>query len=300
MSRNSARPSLALAVAGLVLAAGLYSNMTKAQGPGGQSGQSGRSGLGGQGRRGGGFGGFGGGNMVMGTVTGGDANSGVIVVSSQAGGEQTIHVTANTQFVTQKTIEVSALQVGDQVQVQGVPTAITASSITAGQLPDSFQMGGPGSGRRGNAGGNPGSNQGILLSRGDQGPGGRNNPQQTMQFTTSVTGKVTSTSPLTISLNDSVSIVLKLAPNAKIMKIQNSTINSLKNGDTILASGQTGNDGSFTANGVAVNVTMGGPGGMFGFGGPGGFGGGFPFGGGNGFGPGRRGGRGPGGPGPNP
>ena len=61
---------------------------------------------------------------------------------------------------------------------------------------------------------------------------------------------------------------------------------SLKVGDRIMAAGQAGNDGAFTATGIGVNLNMGG-----GFG-PGGFGPGGP-----GFGPGGPGGFGPGGPG---
>src|SRR2546429_512200 len=92
------RPSLALAVAGLILAASIYSNLTHAQGPGGQGGPGGF----GQGRRGGGpggqggFGGPGGGMpFVMGEITGGDANSGIINVASQFNREQVIRVSAN-------------------------------------------------------------------------------------------------------------------------------------------------------------------------------------------------------------
>ena len=41
-----------------------------------------------------------------------------------------------TKVATQMTISASDLKVGNQVQVQGVPTAITATSLTAGQSPD--------------------------------------------------------------------------------------------------------------------------------------------------------------------
>lgn len=205
-------------------------------------------------------------NLLFGTVTGGDANTGVIVINSPAGGEQTIRVNADTQFMAQKLVDVSALQVGDRVQVQGVPTAITASSISVGQVSDLLQFGGA---QGGNRRGNNGGNQGVLLMRGDEGPGGR----MAQQAFASASGKVTSTSPLTISISDTASITLKLATDAKITKIQKATINNLKNGDTILVFGQAGNDGAFTATSVGINISMTGPGGLFGgggFGGPGG------------------------------
>jgi hypothetical protein len=132
-----------------------------------------------------------------------------------------------------------------------------------GQVSDLLQFGGRQGGNRGN-GGN-GGNQGVLLMRGDEGPGGR----MAQQAFASASGKVTSTSPLTISLSDTASVVLKLATDAKITKIQKATINNLKNGDTILVFGQPGNDGAFTASSVGINIAMTGPGGLFGGGGPG-------------------------------
>jgi hypothetical protein len=222
--------------------------------------------------------------MIFGSITGGDTNAGIIQVNSQFGGQQTIRVNANTQFIAQKTVLSGELKVDDQVQVQGVPTAITASSITAGQLPEGFRMGGPG-GFGGPVGpGGPGG----FGQRGGQGAQGNRANQQAMA---SATGKVTSTSPLTISVGDGVSIVLKLASDAKITKYVKTNISGLKVGDQIMAMGQPGADGSFSATNVGVNFQGGmGFGGGFG---PGGFGPGGP----GGFGPGVRGGRGPSGPG---
>lgn len=187
--------------------------------------------------------------FAMGTITGGDLSAGLIVIQSQFGGnEQTIRVTANTRAVTQAAITVADLKVGDQVQVQGVPTAITAQSITAGQMPEFL----PGGGGRG------------------FGPGGAGAGMQAMA---NATGRVTSTSPLTISLGNDVSVVLKLALDARITKISPIALTKLKVGDRVSAGGQAGQDGTFNATSLAVNIQMGfgmGPGG---FGVPGGFGG---------------------------
>jgi hypothetical protein len=214
--------------------------------------------------------------FVMGKITAGDANNGIIAVASQFGGEQQVRVTPNTQFVVQKTIPASALQVNDQVQVQGVPTAITASTITAGQQPDFLRMGPFGGGGFGPRAGGGGPNPGNLVGR----------VGQTQAFA-SATGKVTATSPLTISISDNVSVVLKVTANTKLTKFDKTQFSNLKVGDTIIAAGQAGDDGSFTATGVGVNISTEGG---FGFGAPGGFGPG-------GFGPGGRGGRGGRGPG---
>lgn len=274
------------------------------QGAGGAQGVpgGGRQGRGQRGQNGGPGGNFGGGaNFMaqmpfsMGTVTGGDPATGVIVVKSQFGGaSQTIKASSDTKFVVMSEVKVSDLKVGDQVQIQGVPTRITANSISAGELPDvltnSFggrRNGGGGPGQPGQPGQQGGPNGGPN----GQAQGGR----QQVQAMASATGKITSKEPLTVTLSDEVSIVLKVSDSTKITKIMPATIKSIKLGDTILASGTTGQDGTFTATGVGINVNMGtmmggmmGGRGMFG-GGPGGFGGG-P--GGFGGGGGRRGGRG--------
>jgi hypothetical protein len=260
--------------------------------PPAQPGQPGQPG----GRQGGRQGGFGNFATRMpfatGQVTGGDPATNTIIISSQFGGSQTVHVGADTKIVALVQIDASKLKVGDTIQVQGVPKEITASSITAGDVPD-FLTAGLRGGRGGNgAAGANGNSPGTVAATGAA--GGQNNaaqparPQQPPAFA-SATGKVTSLEPMTISLSDEVSIVLKLGPNAKIMKLMPATINNIKLGDTIFASGTAGQDGTFTATGLGVNVNgiggmMGGRGGFGG--GPGGIGG--P--GGGGFG-------GPGGPG---
>ncbi len=91
-------------------------------------------------------------------------------------------------------------------------------------------------------------------------------------------GTVTSTSPLTISLSEGVSLTLKLDAKAKVTKFTTVTLGGIKVGDRIAAMGQTGDDGTFTASLVGVNVDMGGMmgggmGGRGGFGRGGGFGG---------------------------
>lgn len=175
--------------------------------------------------------------FVIGTLTSVDANGGTLTVQSREGsGTQTISVTANTQIVSQVVVAVSDLQVNDQVRVRGVPTAITASSITAGQMPDFLQ----GSGPRGGGKGHHSDSQDA------------NEPQAFA----SATGQVASVNPLTIAVGTDVSIVLHLAADASVTKIQPIKIADLKEGDHIIAAGQTGSDGEFVATGIAVNMGM--------------------------------------------
>jgi len=273
----------------------------------GQPGQPG----GGRGRqRGAGGGGFGNFQQqmpfAMGTVSGGDPATGTIIITSQFGnGNQTIHVANDTKIVVQVQVDISKLKVGDTVQVQGVPKEISVNTISAGEVPD-FLPGGQRGGRAGGPGGQPGAPGNPGAAAGGQGAGANGQPQrpQAPPAVASASGKITKLEPLTISLSDDVSIVLKMAPNAKITKLMPGTINNVKLGDNITASGAAAADGSFNATGVGINVQMGGRGGRGfggGFGGPGGPGFGGPGGpGGGGFGGatgaggfgGRRGGRG--------
>ena len=173
--------------------------------------------------------------FVMGTLTSVDAGGGTITVQSRDGADtQTIRVTANTQIVSQVAVAVSDLQVNDQVRVQGVPTAITASSVTAGQMPDFLQGSGPRGGGKGHHSGSQASNE--------------------PQAFASATGQVASVDPLTIAVGTDVSIVLHLAADASVTKIQPIKIADLKEGDHIIAAGQSGSDGVFVATGIAVNM----------------------------------------------
>lgn len=226
-------------------------------GPGGPGG-FGPQGFGG---RGGGPGAFGGRGMMMGTITGGDASANTIVVSTGFGGDQTIKVSGATKFTTSKTVTVADLKIGDQVRVQGVPSAITASSIMAGDL---SALGGQGRGPSGPNGQGGQGGPGV-------GPGGQGGGPGGQDASAMATGKIVSTTPLTIKLSSDVTITLKLAANAKITKLVSTAYTNLKIGDRIMAGGAAADDGSFSATSIAVNVDMGG--GMGGFGGRGGPGG---------------------------
>ena len=288
--QDTRKRALFSTLAGFTLCVTLATRLTWAQGPGQQGRQGGQGGNPGGGGRGrntqgqfGGRGGFGGQMpFAMGTVTGGDANARTLTIQSQFGGAQTIQVGTTTQMVTQQTVNLADLKIDDQVQVQGVPTGITASTITAGQMPSFMQGGGQGRG-----GGFPGGP-----------PGGGNNGNAGGQAANSRTafasasGRVTSTSPLTISLGDEVSLTVKAGAKARVTRITPLAFSSLKVGDRVMAAGQAGNDGVFAATGIGVNMTMGG--GM----GPGGPGGGGPGGGGPGGPPANGGPDGPGGPPP--
>lgn len=248
--------------------------------PGGQGGPGGFPGGGPGGQfQGRGFPGQGGGMpFLSGTIAGGDLDAGVINIQGPFGGNaQTVKVTSSTKVTSQKTVSVSDLAVGDQIQVQGIPASINASAITAGTPPDF--MGG-----RGGFGGGPGFGG---PGGGGQGGGLGQNRAQSQAFA-NANGKITSTSPLTISIGGDVSVTVKPASSAKVTKYVNAPLSSLKVGDRVMISGQPGADGSFTATNIGVNMEMGGGRGFGGFGGPGGFGPGGP----GGFGPG-----GPGGPG---
>jgi hypothetical protein len=279
-ARQNRRCALVFVVTVLVVGGLSRSRLTKAQSSGGfgpgQQGPPSGFGRGPQGWHGGPGGRA---PFVAGTITGDNLDTGVLTIHSQfEAGNQTVNVTQNTQFATQTTVTVTDLKINDQIQIQGVPTGITASSITAGQMPPLLSggigggMGGGFIGNTRNTGGQP--NRGVQEIQ--QG--------QSQNFATA-NGSVVATSPLTLSIGNHMTLVVKLATDAKVTKISSSTLADLKVGDKIVASGQTDANGTFTATGVGVNLSV-----RDGFrsGGPRGFG---PDG------PGGLGGRGPGGPG---
>ena len=256
------KPRLASALTGLGLATLLLSpvlqTQARAQGPQDNGGPGGPP-PGGQG----GPGGFNGGGanrrapFAFGTVTAVDAGSGTITLSSR-GGSQTIQTQGTTQIVTQSSAAVSDLKVGDQVQVQGVPTGLTASTLTIGASP--LVAGGAARGAAATTTG------GTTTGTGGAATGAGASPQS---FAVA-TGTVSSTSPLTLTLSGSVSLVLKMATNAKVARFTTLALSGVKVGDRIMATGQAGDDGTWTASSVGVNVDTGGMG--LGQGGPGGMG----------------------------
>jgi len=216
----------------------------------GQGGSPG--GFGGPGQ---GPGGFGRAPFVMGTVLEVGVSQKMIAVSSPFGGnEQDIRVTDSTKIFSQTEVKISALKVGDTVQIQGVPTGITASSLTIGEAPNLF--GSMGQSRSG-ASGNRQSNQ-FRMNR---------------SFA-SASGKVKALSPLTIVIDNNVTVTVRTAPDARINKITTVALNTLKAGDNIMAAGETDAQGVLTATTITVNMNrgmgmMGGPGGGAGSRGPG-------------------------------
>lgn len=270
MKTDTFRKGRALAL-GLTLMTTALSTAAVAQGQGGfggpPPGANGGGGFGGPG--GGGRGGFAGGRapFALGAISAVDANAGTVTITSQFGGgnSQMIKVGTDAQVISQADTTVANLKVGDQVQVQGVPTGITASQLTVGTPPTGLpgaggfggRLGGPGGGRFG--GGNAGGGNGAAA-----------------QGFATATGKIASLptatdSHLSITLGPDATLYLKMAPGAKITKYTTLKLTDLKVGDQIMATGQTGDDGMLTANAVGVNMPMM----QGGFGGPngGGFGG---------------------------
>lgn len=289
MKRNAFVRS-ALALSGVLLCAPLWAQAPDDAppppmqgGPGGPGGPGGTFGRGG----GGGRGGFAG-RFAFGVVSSVDAKAGTITLTPRGGGnDQIIQMGPSASMVTQTTTTVGSLRVGEQVRVSGIPISIIASQITAGTLPNG--LGAPGGGGRGGPGGGPGFGGGPG-GGGGRGPGGgfgggRPGAGGPGGSTMNITASVLSLNPLTLMAADNTNITLKLAPDAKISRLSTIALGGVKVGDQILATGQTGEDGVFTATTVADNLDMGslmGRGGMMGGGGRGGFGGGPGFGGGGG------------------
>ena len=198
--------------------------------------------------------------FAFGTVTAVDAGAGTITISSTFGDPQVIQTQGTTKIVSQAAASVSDLKKGDTIEVRGVPTGLTASSLTIGQSP----LGGPG-------GGPPPPPPGGFGGPPPPPPGGFGGPPPppapAMAY---ARGTVTGTSPLTISLSSTASLTLRMDPSAKVTKYISVALSAIKVGDKVVGIGTANDDGSFAASTVAVNMDMG----QMGRGGRGGFGGG--------------------------
>jgi len=239
--RQNQTAALAILGAAAILLAPITMHPALAQGPQGGFGGPGGGGQGGFNRRP---------PFAYGTVTAVDAGAGTITISGRGGGpDQVIQTQGTTQIVSQIAASVSDLKKGDTIQVQGVPTGITASSVSIGQSPLSG-LGGPGGGPGGPLpGGGPVP---VIINTGSNGPAA----------TAYATGTVTATSPLTISLSSTASLTLKMDPNAKVTKYTTTTLSAIKVGDRVLGIGTANDDGSFAATTVALNMDMGAMGGF--------------------------------------
>lgn len=277
MKRNAIVRS-ALVLSGILLSAPLWAQAPDNAPP--PSGQGGPGGGFGRGGGGGGRGGFGG-RFAFGVVSAVDTSAHTITLTPRSGGsDQVIQMGAGASVVTQTPTTVGSLRVGEQVRVSGIPTTITASQIVAGSLPNG--LGGPGGGGPGGGFGGQGGGPGGQFGGPGSGPGGQNGgfrngrggPGGGPGFgggagtsTMTITASVLSLNPLTLMAPDNTSITLKMASDAKISRLSTMKLGGVKVGDQILATGQTGDDGVFTAATVADNLDMGG---MMGRGGMGG------------------------------
>lgn len=196
----------------------------------------------GQGGNGGGRGGFV--RPTTGAVTAVDATAGTITVGGVNGGApQTIKVGTDTPIAVEAAGTVADLKVGDQVQISNTGGHLT---VTDGTLPDAFGVFG-----RFLTGGFGGGGRVVFGG----GAGGNNGPA-TAAFTVT-NGKVTATSPLTISAGDAVHVTLTSTTGAKISRIMTGQLSGVKVGDQVLAVGQAGADGVVAATAVAVNFSVG-------------------------------------------
>lgn len=271
--QNTMKKIMGFALAGLTLSGLSLARMVSAQGTGTAPPAAGAFGRGGQGQ------GRGGGGFAtrmpfaLGTITGGDAANRTIFIKSQlSGAAQTIQLSVGTQIYTQVTVTIADLKVNDKVKISGIPTAITADTITAGDIPDFLQ---PTPRSR------PGGAAPTVAATSD--PATQDDPNRDtlapankIQASAEATGRVISISPLTIELSKDVSVVLKLAPKAKIVRISLLPFKNLNVGDKIVAAGQANADGTFEATEIGINIDLSSGLGMPGMGGGGFPGGGFP------------------------
>jgi hypothetical protein len=207
---------------------------------------------------------------VLGTIRQVDAAKGAIQVQSsgQQGEARWIVLSPQTTMMRHAQGTLAELKVGESIQVSGVPTAISASQLQVGEMPQMEFRGGFGGG--GNRGGAPGGAPEGAPGQGRRGPaegqGARLQPPSP-QFT----GTIASTNPLVVVLPGNMRLNVTAAPTTKVVRIVKATLTDLKVGDNIRAVGQPDENGNVIAMRVEVGVDLQAGAGF----GPGGFGGGF-------------------------
>jgi hypothetical protein len=194
--------------------------------------------------------------FVIATVKAADSAAGTITVTTTSGETGTVHVGTRAQITTQQTIKIADLKVGDVVSVQGVPTGLTASRLTAGQAPTGLPV----------MGGGPGD--GPFGGRGDRRPGGDGQTgtggsgSSTMRASASGTVKALPSQAdphLTVALSQDAVLSVKVADGAEITRYTSLTLDGVKVGDRVTLALQMGGDGTLTASAIGVNLSAGGP-----------------------------------------
>lgn len=224
-----------------------------------------------------GAGGMGGGNrggndlqtpLVVGTITAGDASTGRIQIQLQSSGNaQVLQVTNATRFVTQTVISTSDLQTGEWVQIKGTATnttgtaSITASAITAGQMPAFLHqdnhapsMGGSGQGPGSNASGTGDSASGIGRAASGRTAATQTNSAASNSTTVTLAGLITSVSPLVVTLHNGASVTVKPGSDAQVNRVTPLLFRNLQVGDQLKATGMATSGNAFVLTDVAINM----------------------------------------------
>lgn len=185
-------------------------------------------------------------NLQYGAITETNKQRQTINIYSQFGVTQTFRVLPDTKISTVSSVKVKDLKINDVVQLTGLSR--TAANMVA------FQS-------RTGRGKNPKAmaEQSHHFSQTEPPPAQVNSDFDTItrhlrQAATSVTGRVTSRSPLTISISPEVAVSLKLEPDSNISRISTIPYGQLKVGETAVAFGDTGTDGIITPTGAGIIV----------------------------------------------
>ncbi|MGO8673106.1 MAG: hypothetical protein ACLQVD_17325 [Capsulimonadaceae bacterium] len=176
--------------------------------------------------------------FAFGTVKSVDVVGNTIVLTTPRGDTTTINVTPTTRIQGRTAIKVGDLKTGETIMVNGVPTGITANTIT---LNDAYST--PAAPRPAVAGSSTGATP-------TPAPVANTAPP-----IANASGTVTSLKPLTISLNDSSSLVIKLSDTVQVQHIGLETIKDIAVNDWLTVNGRPTGNGSLDAGNINVNMS---------------------------------------------
>ncbi|NLO73947.1 MAG: hypothetical protein GX100_07560 [candidate division WS1 bacterium] len=194
------------------------------------------------------------GGMIAGTIAEVDPATNSVRVNLGDNQEVWVSITPRTQMGRWVEAAAAELEVGQPVTLIAQATAVTATSLVIGEQGPGLQqrIGRPQAGGDLPAPGAAGAAPGAAPAA----PAAGEQPGRPSPLTIRLSAKVETLDPLTVALEDGTSLPVTLTEDTKLAEIQPVTIDQLKAGELILATGQRQQDGAVAAVMVRIGQTL--------------------------------------------
>jgi hypothetical protein len=199
-------------------------------------------------------------NFVTGNVAEIDVANNLIGVNTQNNGEVWVAVSTTTQILRSTQVTAADLALGQTLTVRGTPTAITATNVGIGDLPNlapqrgvqGLQGGGalPAAGAAGPAPTTPAAGAAAGGAAGGAPAAGGAVAARLAQARASsatITGKVTNLNPLTITTPEGGEVLVTLAADANVLETAPVALADVKADEQVTVMAQHNADGTYAA-----------------------------------------------------